>query len=149
MAGSVVGDSRGVRGGAVAQFMDDSVCAGWTLKVTRHDHLKAMLHLLFLADAGLDGELPSEERGCSPAGSCRACACCSELTAFYKGFKAFSHSAACHMMSSWWKLFRVKTEQYTKQRSCPCHFPYQLHCCFKASTVEEICPCYHRLSQIL
>lgn len=61
MAGSVVGDSRGVRGGAVAQFMDDSVCAGWTLKVTRHDHLKAMLHLLFLADAGLDGELPSEE----------------------------------------------------------------------------------------
>ena len=42
-------------------------------------------------------------------------ACCSELTAFYKGFKAFSHSAARYAMSIWQKLcVTVKTDQYTK-----------------------------------
>ncbi len=43
------------------EFMDDSVCAGWTLKVTCHNHLKALLNLLSSVDTGLDGELLIEE----------------------------------------------------------------------------------------
>lgn len=50
------------------EFVDDSVYAGWTLEVTRHDNLKALLNLSSSADAGLDGELLTEERGRSPAG---------------------------------------------------------------------------------